>query len=390
MFVFTPAISGAYTITPNMINSKYSWWREDSLVYHPAMLISYGMKFLMDYSIFSNIKTFLGYDLNKTLIVADSGGFEIWSRQETIPVEEVLKWQFENGNIIVALDYPPRGIKKIEEVGDWEKCKKYTRKNTEAMIKYASSRKAENRKIYGVVHGTGLGELDDWWKEVIKPYYETLDGIVYAPRPPNNPKEIMLCMAHAYINDVKNLHLLAVSGTRTFIPIVYWQSKFKLITADSSTFTKISGRGNIIMPVFMSYVSAGTKGKVNIDYSNLECHCPACQLARRQHIKSVYEYHNTNAYFLSYLHNLFWTLAYIDGLKWLLEVSRKQYFDYAWENSLDLGWLDCVEEKGIEYCYKYYPNKVEVSPPDRNMYMAELELRSAIKFKFSRLYKSWW
>jgi len=390
MFVFVPAISGAYVIAPNMLREEYGWWREEALIYHPALLISYGMVFLMDRSMFNNISKFLEYDLDKTIVIADSGGFEIATRGETIPVEEVLSWQFQHANIIIALDYPPRGLSKVEEVQDWKKCKEFTRKNTEALIKYASSRKAENKKIYGVMHGIGLGELEDWWNDVIKPFEGVLDGICYSVRPPSNPKALMVAMAHAYSKGVKNAHMLAVSGTRTFIPLVYWQNKFKLLTADSSSFTKISGRGRILMPMFMKYISVGTKGKKDINYESLECHCPACQMARKHHIKSTYEYHNTNAYFLGYLHNLFWTLAYIDGLKWLYEIDKEQYIEYARNNTVDLEWLDCVEEKGIEYCYKHYPNKIEVSPFDKNMYMAELEDRAIIEFVPKNLYKRWW
>jgi len=373
MFVFVPAVSGAYTVAPQLMRKEYGWWRDDAIVRHPAMLISYGMKFLLDPDLFNNIKKFLGYDLDKLIVIADSGGFEIHSRNETIPVEEVLSWQFENANIIIALDMPPRGMRHLEDVKDWEKCKLFTRKNTEALIKYASTRKAENRKIYGVVHGITLDELDDWWHDVIEPFYDSLDGICYAVRPPNNPKALMLSMAHAYIKGVKNVHMLGISGTRTFIPLIYWQDRYTLLTADSSSFTKISGRGRILMPMFMKYVAVGMKGKVNVDYSELNCPCPACQYARKHHVKSVYNYHNTNAYFISYLHNLFWQLAYIDGLKWLLKFEPKAFIEYATSKQVDMSFLDCLDEHDINVCY--------------NKYMHDIDSRSVLKNRSAR---TWW
>ncbi len=373
MFIYTPAISGSFTIFPNKVPKEFWWWRDGAVVEHKALLISYGVRGDMDEDIHEKFVEFFSIDLDKTLVVADSGGFEIASKGKDIDVRELISWQFRNANVIISLDVPPRGSKNIDNVRDWNYCKKKSKEYLKELVRFASSRKAENKKIYGVVHGITLEEFNDWWDYVITDYWSVLDGISYAVRLWSNPLTTILCLAHAYYKGVKNVHLLGVSGTRTFIPCIYWQNMYNLLTADSSTFSIIVGRGRCLRPVDLTSVPIGKKSS---RYHTAPCHCPACTYARKLGLHDRFKIDKEVKYLVTYFHNLFWLLSYLDYLNWLTD---KELRDLASRESVDIDFLDCVKDRGLEWCYKNYVK-------DGKRLMAELSRRNVLKGKPKR----WW
>jgi len=351
MFILVPAVSGAYVITPDKVPKEFWWWSKSSLVYHPALLISYGVVLAeggFNEDVFRNFADYWKVNLDSSIAVSDSGGFEIHSRGVKIDLDDLFEWQFSNSNIIFSLDIPPRGMSKVDDVRDWDYCKKISRKNLEELLRYSSSRKVENRKIYGVVHGIALEELDDWYNYVLKDYIYSLDGLSYSVRPPSNVNALSLCLAHAYVHDVKNVHMLGVTGSRTIPFMIYWKNKFRLLTTDSSSFTKLAGRGQVYMPISLDRVQVGARLSA---YHDSVCHCPACQWARKKGIMNLFKLNSTLKYVVAYMHNLFWLLCYVDYLEWLPKEKIKDLLPQFQET---FDFLDCVEGKSLEECYSMF------------------------------------
>jgi len=318
MFLYVPAISGPYAMMNiTSIPQIYRWWSNKCYFTHKAVLVSYGIL----KSELAGVSSFWRKEADalNAFVIGDSGGFQVWSKKLFITPEEVVDWHVKNCDIGIILDVPPRGLSsKVNlSLSELKTYANKTAENAKKMFKYVE-RESINIKYYLVLHGAKKEELDIWWNTAVEPFLSYASGIAAAPRPPNSPKQCALMLAYLYNKGIKYVHLLAVSGGRTLVPMIYWENKFKLLTTDSSSFSKTTGRGRMLIPGTMTYRLAGNKMmKEDIDISNLICRCPVCVGAYRGKVENILRLTDVDKYLLASLHNLYWTLVYVDSLMWL-------------------------------------------------------------------------
>jgi queuine/archaeosine tRNA-ribosyltransferase len=316
----------------------------------------------------------IGFDKNK-ILMGDSGGFELASyklRGESckINVKDTLEWQEENCDIAMNLDFPP--VKTIGVEMTQSDFKKSLYDSIENYKYYEKNRKNYKMKLYNVIHGDTIKQLNEWYNGV-KDF--NFDGWAFGTGHHNNVFVQALCMMFLYNKgefDKKNFygyHSFGKSGNALIPIIIYIANKLKLnfVSYDSSSFNSGSRYREYFMPFqFGANLTFGDKFINNSNIDTLPCSCPVCKI-----VDSVAVMNNDSfAGLLISLHNLYQYIAYN---KLLVSISKSKTHFEAYLNKVNsnntvlfecFNFVDCVLDKGFNIAvdkYAEYLNVVEYS-----------------------------
>jgi len=291
-FQYIPSLGGGF-IEPKIWkrlkhgDKTLTWWRDDSIIKVDGMLISY--PYAREAGLLTNFRETFGVRKD-VLLLADSGGYEVVMKGLNINPEEVINWQTANDfDVGFVLDVPffKRDItEKVPSKAKYLKfdkneiinCAKRTKNNTEVMYRLLDRSKT-NMKVYGVVHGLTLEQMELWKKYAMEGL--EFDGVGLGVMS-TDLDTVVDGIIFAYENGFKRIHAFQGSGNAT-IPILIYASKyFDLVTVDSTRYLRSGAAYKMFeMPAYKMRLLAGRKKKKHGigDYATHPCHCPVCQVA---------------------------------------------------------------------------------------------------------------
>ena len=283
------------------------------IIKHPSLLVSahYGLKH-------PSLRQEFEID-EDVLIIGDSGGFQNYSMDNVnLDPIEVLRWQENNCNIGMTLDYPPyeftgagnRGIASDEVFStNMERSFGAAKK----MLEHRT--KTDDFLLYLCVHGNTLKRLDAWWERhaTIRDKFE---GYALAPANKSDPVAVARELAWLYKQGVKqNVHLLAISG-RTVIPLLaYAMQHIRSLTFDSSTHVGALRTRETLLPFMAGSTPIGNKNAGVPDITHLPCRCEVCQQVTPEFLQSHNSENHVVGGALLSLHNLLVIAQYVQFFK---------------------------------------------------------------------------
>lgn len=299
--------------TPEYKNESHriAWYTKDSIIHHPRMLISYGHRPDVP------LRSFV--DDEKVVIMGDSGGFQAVTLNQSIDPNDVIKWQNENCNIGITLDRPP--LNDLINVTDaawykgaeFEKYMKISNDNANLMM----SKKSSGLKLYLTLHGYDLQTRKQWLVDGLK-QYQNWDGYALGVKPSSSLMAVADWLIFAKNNNLKNLHLLAISGANTLPIVVYMSKYFDSIYFDSSTYSMGSRQRIYYLPYSIKGKLSLTSMKDGSIPKTLPCDCPVCSKIKDTSIFSSNE--NTGfAGWLINMHNIVQTQRYLQLLNGIVQ-----------------------------------------------------------------------
>jgi len=301
-----------------VIKEKHiSWYTKNSIIHHPHLLISYGHRPDIP------LRSFI--DDENVTILGDSGGFQAVTLNQDFKAEDVIKWQNENCNIGITLDRPPlRKLINISEE-DWfkgdefDKYMKISNDNANLMM----STKSQNLKLYLALHGFNKESRKRWLMNGLKEY-QNWDGYAIASKPNSDLQVLADWLIFAKENNLKNIHLLAISGTNTLPILVYMSQYFDNVWFDSSSYSMGSRQRNYFLPFTYRKSLSLASMKENSIPKVLPCDCNVCSQIEDTNIFTSNE--NTGwAGWLINMHNIVQTQRYITLLAGT--VHNREIFD---------------------------------------------------------------
>jgi len=309
---FYPALSALPTSESQYKGRYISWCRENPILPYDKMLISYhyGKKGSRD-DIGDHI----------TSVMGDSGGFQATSLGVDIDPKDVIDWQNRVCDIGLTLDIPPFDQNDVIR-GDYlvgkafDKCMNTSNENANIM----RGEKDENLDLYLVVQGDndrnrqrwldgGLMEYDDW------------EGYALSIKPPSNPYILIDWLKFAIDNDLRNIHILGVTGRLTIGVMIYFSKYFDSIKFDSSSYLVGRRFRGYFLPYLMlqGIILTDKENIRNEDVkllpSELPCDCPVCREIDDMGIFASSGSNKNIASELISMHNLYQYVRYIQLLK---------------------------------------------------------------------------
>ncbi|MEM0485370.1 MAG: hypothetical protein QXD29_00710 [Thermoplasmata archaeon] len=238
------------------------------------------------------------------VVIADSGGFQAITLGVRYNPIDILKWQERNADIAMIFDIPP--VDKNLWLLPWDKfveCAKQTAKNAIEMLQAK-----EKVKLYAVLHGSTRKHIDFWFKQ-----YERYDFDGWAISTKRSEEASMpeaVATAASYLHEVgvKNIHIFALTGFKTFPLIVYLSKYFKEITVDSSSYFI---HNDIFYLIFERRLKVGRKMKGSLRPP--PCFCPVCRYIETNNLDKWLEESklSTKRNYIISMHNLFSVFQYV-------------------------------------------------------------------------------
>lgn len=299
---------------------KMFWWDEKAFFKHNSLLISayYGMEKKDDEQT-KFVRKFLQIPEDAKLY-GDSGGFQSMTLRKVIPNEDIMDWYENNCDFAFVQDFPKKYIDFKNQEADTKQhlsrsdsFKMFAEFQAESNKEFMK-RKFTKCKLYNIVHGNNVAQMDHWFDTVKN---DKMFGWTSSIKP-TDPFRVAFSLAHFFKKGVReNVHVFAASGFET-IPLIIWATKYiDNITFDSSSWMA----GNIYRaycsPIDITkklVIGNSSKGQ----YDKLPCDCPVCR--NLKNTKKIYENNATAASLVS-LHNLYWMLWYIERLKGMMQVE---------------------------------------------------------------------
>lgn len=302
--LFFPGFSGSLVLNYSVFTKEDLWWtKESKYVYHPYIMISYGLLKGMDLlRVIKSRKTLYIEEDDNVLIFADSGGLQQFTMNVSINPLEVLDWQMKIADWALMLDYPVTSPKKYytAEKESYLKAAKYSRKSIE-LVK--DKVKNSDIKFWGILHGADYETMEYWWNEVLADYIDDiLYGVSFGIRPPRNYDLLIEAVNFLRKQGVKRIHALALSNMPMLILLGEATKWFELVSTDSSNFSLLAGRGKVYFPMPLPKLTQVAVGYAS-DKEQPMCFCPACQEYRRMKLNP--KNFNLYRYTLASYHNLF-------------------------------------------------------------------------------------
>jgi len=306
------------------------------------------------------MKTALDLDLEKDIILGDSGGFQLSTgavKYSEEIVETFFTWLENNTNWAMNLDFPPY-IKRFtgERLNFDEDA--YFKEKLEASVKhfkYFKDHASGKTKFMNVIHGRNHKELNAWY-EVIKDFnFEGGWGVgSLSTRSTNDIYLILLVFFYLYekgemnkkYNDILTLlHFLGFTNIFRMPVVLYLQNQLNVrdinitLSFDSSSYGFSAGLGK-----YASVIS--NYGIKNVTFSNtwlgnkqiqtdvpLPCNCPVCN---KMKLSNLFQYAKDDGFkteFYMYLtaHNLYKLIEYKKNVESIMLYNCKEmqdeYFD---------------------------------------------------------------
>ena len=347
VFKYFPVYGGPYLRVPVKVATSSEkplfWWKKGALVYHPYLLISYGIEGQIEPSAFVNIRHYLGAE--EAEVVADSGGLQQVTLGKVYDPVKVFKWQEKNADYGFILDYPPAAVRRTNNYtfDDLKKAADQTLRNIKAIRPLA---KNSELKVYGILQGHSLEYIEYWWENVLEPNMDIFYGIAFASRPEISPHLAAYRLRFLYEKGVKRVHALALSSLSALILLTESLDYFEVVSTDSSAATIKTGFGKFVL--YRRYVKmiepyGGRKG-VRMGYDKYFdfCRCRVCEYARSLGYRP-FLLRNIQEYTFLTLHNLLEILNYLQMLLFV-KYNGKSITEFIEPDSKTKEALECLHK----------------------------------------------
>lgn len=284
---------------------KLRWWK-GGVFEHPAVLLS--VFYAMENKIWNARETF---DIPKKkgfYFVADSGGFQSYSKNSFTDPLSVTKWMEMNEvEIGMMLDIPPSHEAGITIDKEFEHKLEYSKRNYEIM---ADNRERNDWLMYKPIHGWKYEAMDKWYKETEE---IPADGMAATPRVLGSSIKTAFILGFAIHKGIKNFHHFYTGPIKSTPVITYAGKYFDHLTFDSANYAiqGVKARSYNI-PFYGKNVILGEKVKDNI-LTELPCFCPICSNTNMDETLT-----KLGGIFIS-LHNLWYYIQKVHVLKKLAE-----------------------------------------------------------------------
>ncbi len=271
----------------------------------------------------------IGFPKDK-IFFTDSAGFQLATfqiRGEICNIKPIdsLRWQEENADVGVNLDYPPT----LGKVAEYKHFKWSLVESIKNFALFQKERKNYEMKMLNVLHGETLELMDEWY-QAVKDF--KFDGWAVGMKPPWDA--MIQAMGFMYLyekgefekDSTKWLHFFGTSGKHVVPTIVYAASKLNKrikVSYDSSSYNIGSIYRTYYLPFDIGpHLSFGDKFSLNKEIEKLPCMCPVCSTIDDLSIlngKSIY------AGVLISLHNMYQYIHYNNVLNELVKIKTKEH-----------------------------------------------------------------
>lgn len=349
--VYIPAHSGRYQNSTflhdrkHLLNTDKSlrYYNSDGIYYYPYILVSAGPWYKK-----KNYANEIGIDLKKTLMLGDSGGYQLATgvlKYTPSVVEEIFNWLENNTNYAINLDLPMyinSDVKLIENKENKEYKIKISKENFDYFYKNQSGK----TKYLNVLHGRTLEDLDLWYDAVKE--YDFPGGWAIGGAAINN-FYILQSFFYLYekgrLHEFKDtkalLHILGFSRLQSLYVPLYLQKKLNekdvniKITFDSSAPTQLAIRGQYIfdLPGRRQLLNFNKKTGIIDKDIKLPCNCPVCKGVSYksfcdhciEEVNNEFTYKN-DFYCILSLHNTYKYLEYVSKIDTILNTGSTEHY----------------------------------------------------------------
>ena len=261
-------------------------------------------------------------------LVGDSGGFLLFRKREVIQQGEsdgsysavgykemlaklmesaawaepskVLRWMERNCDIGFTLDLPPFG--STTKLGDFFKeSADFTYHNNR---EYEKARENPDFRIYSVIHGDTVVELDYWWDMMKEFKFEGYAASCFSRGDALSQAYILMYLYSRGVR--KNVHLFGVGNINVIVLLAYISNFIENLTFDSFTIGQSLARRTFRMMVHKCGLRFGDIfEEENGGLEDLPCDCPVCLNSTIDDFNSKY------GGYKMLLHNLYDTLRLV-------------------------------------------------------------------------------
>ena len=322
------------------------WWTPTSIFNYDMLLVSafYGMD-IWDFREHYKIPR------DDFTLLADSGGFQIYSQGIKIDPVNLLRWIEKNADIGLTLDVPPLMDGSIAHDRSTEHqfdlSIKKTRENYELM---ESNRQSNDLILLKVIHGFSVKEQ--------RKFYKAMKGIEFDGHAiGSNPSDLTsLASVLGFIQTVESerIHVFLSTGVFSAPIIIYAKRFFKNLTFDSAAFSLTGARFRKFWLPYQIQRGISFGESYTATLKNIPCSCPVCRLSTIDDFNSKVSIPGG----LIALHNLWLFLEYINTLQALAD-SPDDYVEFVSrlgkpETTKMVKFLRCVEENDFEFALKKF------------------------------------
>lgn len=315
---------------------------KDNLFNYPYILLS------AHYNLTKDIKKVYGVDLKKTLLLGDSGGFQIATGVLTLTddlTKRIFNWLENNTTYAINLDLPPHVSSNTKSAGIFNERMEKSMQNFEYFAKHQTGK----TKFLNVLHGREIKLIQRWYDRA-KKFNDDFTGGWAIGSASLSTYNVLLSLAFLFQNneikrlhDLNNkslIHILGLSKPKDMIFLMYFVKKLEeigleniILTYDSST-PQTSG-------VRAQYVYASTpeqfrwmqftnqiKFEKDINYNApLPCKCPICKELTLKDLYTPSEHVPDSLGPLYYgyivMHNLFCFINFKWKMEKIIETNSK-------------------------------------------------------------------
>lgn len=231
--------------------------------------------------------------------LGDSGGYSIATLGAIIDPRDVILWQLKNCDVGVILDNPPLSIAGFDREGEsaasnWEASLRLTALNTERMlpIYLRALEQGSPFRLWGVVHGEDLDQLEQWHEKIceVYPFTEPGEGWAVKPFPSGHPPGVARCLRFLKSRSIRRAHFFQTAGIKAVATLFCLGPKAGLEFLSYDATTPIT-QGNNRSLVIPKADSLGWKSVIERsrdfgetparDYMRHECRCASCRWLRK-------------------------------------------------------------------------------------------------------------
>jgi tRNA-guanine family transglycosylase len=275
------------------------------------------------------------------LLMTDSGGYQIASYERKgmkakISSEASLRWQENNSDIGFNLDVPLTD-------NSFDACLNRSLANFQL---FERKRRNYNMKLYNVLHGRDLQEIEAWYAAV-----KDFDFDGWAIGVKGNIYTQILAYLVLHEKDAPNLqdniHIFGTANLQSMIALAMLSKHFNTaITFDSSTYSRASGFRDWYLPMDVRHkLSLGRNAERSMVFN--PCKCPVCSNST---LDDLYSQIDPRTSLLIALHNLYQFIKVneIIDMKVENEAAFQEYVEGVGEKKLVENINRMLEE--YEFC----------------------------------------
>lgn len=322
------------------------WWTPTSIFNYNMLLVSafYGMD-VWDFREHYKIPR------EDFTLLADSGGYQIYSQGVKIDPVKLLRWMEHNADIGLSLDAPPGMSGTIDRnrstEAEFNASIKKSHSNYEIMEK---NRESNDFILLKVIHGFSVTEQKKFYKAMKD---IEMDGHAIGSNPGDLPS---LATVLGFIQTVESerLHVFLSTGVFSAPIIVYAKRFFKNLTFDSASFSLTGARFRKFWLPYQIQRGISFGKSYNATLKHIPCSCPVCRLS------TIDDFNKEGSVpgGLIALHNLWLFLEYIHTLNALSD-SPDDYVEFVHrlgnpETTRMVKFLRCVEENDLDFALKKF------------------------------------